>query len=29
VTLHITQPEGLSDAEIDAVLDMVDYSAIK
>ena len=29
VTLHIMQLEGLSDAEIDAVLDMVDYSAIK
>ena len=29
MTLHIMQPEGLSDAEIDAVLDMVDYSAIK
>ncbi|MBQ3482335.1 MAG: hypothetical protein IJH48_08480 [Oscillospiraceae bacterium] len=29
VTLHITQLEGLSEAEIDAVLDMVDFSAIK
>ena len=28
VTLHITQLKGLSDAEIDAVLDMVDYSTI-
>ena len=28
MTLHITQLKGLSDAEIDAVLDMVDYSTI-
>ena len=29
VTLHITQLEGLSDAEIDAILDMVNYSTIR
>ncbi|MBR0207615.1 MAG: hypothetical protein IJQ43_01805 [Oscillospiraceae bacterium] len=29
VTLHITQLNGLTDEEIDAVLDMVDYSAIR
>ncbi len=29
VTLHIMQPKGLSDAEIDAVLDMADLSAIR
>ena len=29
VTLHITQLEGLSETEIDAVLDMVDFSAMK
>ena len=29
VTLHIMQLEGLSDAQIDAVLDMVDFSTIK
>ena len=29
VTLHIMQLNGLTDEEIDAVLDMVDYSAIK
>ncbi len=29
VTVHIFQPEGLSDAEIDAVLDMVDFGTIR
>ena len=29
VTLHIVQIEGLGDAEIDAILDMVDYSTIR
>ena len=29
VTLHITQLNGLTDAEIDAVLDMVNYSTIR
>ena len=29
VTLHITQLEGLSEAEIDTILDMVNYSAIR
>lgn len=29
VTLHITNPDGLSDAEIDAILDMVDFSTIR
>lgn len=28
VTLHITQLNGLTDAEIDAILDMVDFSSI-
>ncbi len=29
VTLHITQLNGLSEAEIDAILDMVDFSTIR
>lgn len=29
VTLHITQLEGLSETEIDTILDMVNYSAIR
>lgn len=29
VTLHISQIDGLSDAEIDAILDMVDFSTIR
>lgn len=29
VTLHITQLSGLTDAEIDAILDMVDFSTIR
>ena len=28
VTLNIKQPEGVSEAEIDAILDMVDFSVI-
>ncbi len=28
VTLHITQPQGLTETEIDAILDMVNYSTI-
>ncbi len=28
VTLHIVQPKGLSEAEVDAILDMVDFSTI-
>ena len=29
VTLHVSQIDGMSDAEIDAVLDMVDFSTIR
>ena len=29
VTLHVSQIGGMSDAEIDAVLDMVDFSTIR
>ncbi len=29
VTLHITQLEGLSEAEIDTILDMVDFSTLR
>lgn len=29
VTLHISQVSGLSDAAIDTILDMVDYSTIR
>ena len=29
VTLHILHVDGMSDAEIDAVLDMVDFSTIR
>ena len=29
VTVHIMQLNGLSDAEIDAILDMVDFSTIR
>lgn len=28
VTLHITQPKGLTDAEIDSIIDMIDFSVI-